>query len=200
MSDDIRWNKDRHDKAVSALQQEEARKKVMPQIVKTYEAWKRRFVKKSKTQPEVIQDLYRLRDMMGDVTKHTPGMEAFREFTMNMIDDKITDVVNTACGTKNVFNERAVETASGSASIPEFHYFETQEELEAIPFLKKHKERDGFVGLLRSGRIIHAWYDHGEIVLCGYCLTMVGLEKLPTIDQVRKALKEKPSGADNDAV
>lgn len=192
MSDNLKWDAKRHDKAVTALNEETARQRVMPQIVKTYEAWKRRFKKKPKTQPEVIQELYRLQGMVGDITKHTPGMANFREFTMNLLDDKISDVVNTACGTRNIFTERAVPTSDNSLSIPEFHPFDTAEDLNGIPFLKKHIDREGFVGFIRSGRIIHALYSNDEIVLCGHVLTMVGINTLPTLEQVRKEIAKRP--------
>src|SRR5688500_13189077 len=158
---DLKWDAERHDKAVNSLREREGRKKAAALISQVYTSWKRRFKKKPKTQPEVIQELYRLRDMVADACKHTPGMEEWRTFTMNLIDDQISKVVNTECGKLNVFTERAVDTSENAVSIPEYHTFSSSEELEAIPFLKKHVEREGFVGFIRDGRMIYALYGDG---------------------------------------
>lgn len=191
----LRWNKKRHDEAVEKATALEGNKRGRQIVANKYQLWKNNLKKLAKrkklTTQVMIAELYKLRDEVADAMKHTPGMEEWRVFTMNLIEDKISQVLKTDFGTRNVITEWLAperrENADGLL-MSETGEFGTYEEFTAIPFVRKYLVMDGFVGFYSSALFVNALFMDGEIAVVGTVQCGVGLEKLPTHKEIVEAL------------
>ena len=122
-----------------------------------------------------------------------PALFEFRSFTMAMIEDKISQVIQTECGTKNMIVEwlpEIVRNAPDRVTAPQQAVFSTEAELYEVPFVKNHHAKSECVGLLRDGLWVKALYTDGNFVPVGMCANTVGTIQLPTVTQMQKALSE----------
>lgn len=199
----LKWSPEKHDLKVETFQQDEAKKKAMLIIGRCYLSWKRdleRAIKRAKgkfTGQDLVTRLYDLHGQVGKACQHTPGMKEFREFTMSMIEDRISEIIATKGLQLNLFAEYLPPNPTTTGlTVPEKHTFGNLDEFIEIPYLKAFKDKVGFIGFIREGKGIFALFEGGEHTPVGVVLTLdCEIERLPTRLQMSKELEksEKPS-------
>lgn len=199
----LAWSPEKHDLKVTQFKEGEAKKRAMEIIGQHYLSWKRgleRRVKKGavKTTQDLISAIYELHGAVGKAVAHTPGMSEWRTFSLAMLEDKVSLLIRTEAGTKN----EIVEYLPGSllrdphrVVVPETHQFETWEEFNAIPYVKRFTSNVDFVGFFSSGKFVKALYRDGEAVEVGIVLSAKGLENIPTHKELVDNLPPLPEDA-----
>lgn len=198
MSEDVplKWDKKRHDETVERIEALEANKRGRELVAMTYERWKKRLCKKARTPQDVIAELYKLRDMVCDATKHMKGMKEWRVFTMNLIEDKISELLKADFTTRNMATEwldpERRQNAEGLL-LAERGEFTNRQEFEALPFVRRFIVKDGFIGFYSSGMFMNALFDGGEFMPVATVITTLGLTEYPTHKEIVGALGELPT-------
>lgn len=193
----LSWDPEKHDHQIQSRLSEESKSKARSLISRAYSEWKRRLqrrIKKGeiKTRQELIQEVYALHEIVAREAS-APEMFEYRSFTLDLVEDKIGELVLTNGWAKNLFTEFVPEQASSHTfTVPQRHTFETLEDFEAIPWIKSFRDKVGFVGFVRDLRQIWALFKDGEITQVGVVAGIKGLERLPTRQELQKELlKEK---------
>lgn len=194
----LKWDAKRHDDTVDRIQLLEANKHGRALVAMTYERWKKRLCKKQRTPQEVIAELYKLRDMVCDATKHMKGMKEWRVFTMNLIEDKISEFLKADFAVRNMATEWLEPDRRQNAEgllIAEKGEFTNRQEFEALPFVRRFIVKEGFIGFYSSGMFINALFDGGEFMPVATVITTLGVTEYPTHKEIVGALGELPNPA-----
>lgn len=197
----LAWSPADHDQKIASKLSEETKSKCRLIISRAYTEWKKNLErriaraqrnpndpKKQLTQQDVIATVY---DLHGVVAREAdkPEMFEWRSYTLEILEDLIGVIILTRFH-KNLFTEFIPEKkASDALVIPQRHAFESYEEFDAIPFLQKFREKEGFIGFLREEKRILALFVGGEVTVAGLVASPKGVEKLPTRFQMMKELE-----------
>lgn len=191
---DLRFDPSKHDSKIADLRAGEAKQKALALVQTTYQNWQRELKRKIKrkeitTAQDLISAVYDLQSRLGKIIGHASEMQEFRRFCFDMLDDKVGEIVLTSGWAKNMFSE-FVPTSNTAFTIPQRFAFGTYEEFEEIPSLKSFKQKDGFIGFVRDSKAIYAWF-RDDLIKVGVIANSKGIEKLPTLGEVRKELGKK---------
>lgn len=149
--------------------------------------------------PRIVQLLYEFMHRAGKTLEHTPDSGNFHRNIMQQVEDLISATIATNGGLKNQIHEYVSQEAlknEHALTVPESAVFATLEELAEIKWVKPYTLMDGFVGFVRNGRWVKAFYkpvaplNQIEIVRVGLCVCSTVIVKLPTEDQVREELEK----------
>lgn len=188
--DKLRFNTSRHDARVSSTKEEEQKAQAMKIFGRHYDTWKRSLRKKSGMSPPELRD--KLLDLRNIITKEMQkeGLEEWVSFSLKLLDEKIAaiDTVMIAGRNKIVRYEPNLELEKGQKSWTDEATFQTEAELIAIPWIKTVGEKAGFFGFVLEGQKLLALFEDGEHVPVGVVSCGIGLERIPGIEDYRKAL------------
>lgn len=195
MSDEIRWNREKKDQR----DQEIARELMKQKVVRAYNEWKANLKSKRKLK---IQDIEKsAQDMrlqvVAALTRTGLIDDPWGKQTLAILDGKIADitaaiaaddVLKTKTAHINIFTRYLPDRPDGQPQTPETYEFKTETELRAIPFVASIIRQDGFVGIVREDNKLIGLFASGELVLLGAVATRVGIERIPTKEEMTKAI------------
>lgn len=194
--DDIKWDKVSKEKRDqdNALRDEKNRQNQVLQILgKHYEQWKKKLLKKKgATNQEVIKSLYDLMRVCATALKDK-GLDDYLDFTIGMIEDKIATAVAINVNKKNQVAQYIPDTSfigpdsqvdaiakhNATRTVPTMT-FENQEQLEAVDFVKKIKDQEGFIGFVVHWPMLTAIFDGEEVVKVGVLTNFIGIGRYPS--------------------
>ena len=181
---DLKWNKKKHDENLRKEEALKQRHRVLKIAGDIYGRWKRSLCSKPRTQKEILTGLYELRDAVGKAVDKE-GLSDWRDFTMNIISDKIAQLVTAQIAETNRITEYIPKF---SACKPHEAEFRGRDEFEEIPFIKNFTKAEGFVGFARQFPEVYALYDDGETLLVGKSTTEIGLTDFPTMAELQSEM------------
>lgn len=191
----LAFNPESHDQKVDTRRAEESKSKARELVSRHFLEWKRKLQRQIKkkeiqTQQQLIASLYELHGVVAREAS-SPEMFEWRSFTMDLIEDKISEIIRTNGWKLNMFTEYLPEVkATDALAVPQQYTFETLEDFLKIPFLTSFREKQGFVGFIRDQRIVYGFFKDGEMVRAGIVAQVKGLEALPTKYEVERDLKK----------
>lgn len=193
----LNFNPEDHDRKVEHRLSEAAKSKTRSLISRAYAEWKRRLqrrIKKGevKTRQELIAELYDLHAIVGrDATG--PEMYEWRTFTMEIIEDKVSELIISNGWQLNVFAEFPADGTSTALSIPQRYTFSTIEELREVKPIKLLNGKEDFIGIVREQKTLFAFYEGGELVPIGAVLKLDDqVKRLPTRHEMARELAKLP--------
>lgn len=195
----LKWVPDKHDLKIESFRSEEARKKAMAIVGSLYQTWKRKLEKdikkgRVKSTQHLVAAIYDLHGQVANAVKHSPGMEEWRAFTMNLLEDKVSQLIRTAGGKNEIMEyiPDALVQDSHRLIIPQTHQFATLEEFNALPYIQRFAAKVDFIGFVLSGKFVKAIFLDGTIEPVGIVMSYTGIGKLPTEQQMRDELGKLP--------
>lgn len=196
------WKKEERDKANAAANASFRQAKAKKLAHGCYVKWKARIVRKPRTTAELVQSMRSLMEEVSLVCSKA-GLTEWVEFTQQMIEDKMAQVIATDVDKRNQIMQyiptMLSQDQSGEAdsirkhnlSPAEVGTFKDEGELRDIPFIKQIAAKEGWVGFLLDGKMLVAMFDDGEIVKVGMLANYVGVTHLPTLNEYILAVADK---------
>lgn len=142
--DKVKWDTRKHDERVAREKEKDevGRQKVAMQ--KCYILWndfKGRMVAKKRTPEEVMEEMHKV---MSNITGHLDKCsEAYRDMTLDLFADGISKAIATDFGKHGSIHQFVPD---GALTTPQTIQFDTQDELESIPWVAAFKVQEGFIG------------------------------------------------------
>jgi len=178
-------------------EKEEAKIKALKLAAKVFSNWKHELIKKPRTRPEIISMLYRLRDEA--LAKVDDDMEGWRTFFMDIIEDKVTQVMTDSIVARNDITEYVPTFGkpepkpgdlilAGDIKKPRSFPFRSAQEFLQVPFIQSFSKKDGFTGFVRRDYFIEALFNDGDLVPVGKVSNTIGIVWIPTLEQFQKEL------------
>lgn len=194
MDDEIKWNQ----KKKADRDKEIARTKAKQAVGKVYADWKARLLAKKKLKLEDLPKFGAGLRLAVAAAIEANGLtdDPFGQQSLKLVEDKIEDIgaalrAGQVLARQTPFINHLTrflpDRPDQQPQTPEVYEFRTEAELMAIPFIKGMTAMKDWIGLTREGNKLFAWYDPDELVLVGAITSRVGVEKLPTVQEVRDA-------------
>lgn len=178
---DIKWNIKRHDEHVSDTE----KSKVKTKIGDIYENWRKGIGKAVRSSKDLRLSLIGLKEsVLREAAKHD-GMADWIEFTSQIVDEKIQLIEKEGANPTNritLFREERTHMPV------EEYTFSTREEMVELPIIKEVKATEGFQGFAVHNFILFAVYEDGTVNAVGHLRSYRGLDHLPTLGDVHRAL------------
>lgn len=187
---DIKWNLEKK----LEREKEEARKKALKLAATVFRDWKAKLIKKPVPRAELISKLYELRDKAIAAVGADPELKDWREFCMDLIDDKISQAMTDNIVLKNditqyvpTFGEDEPKPGDlilrGDIKKPRLFAFRSLPEFLQVPFVQEFSGKADFVGFVRRSYFIDALFKDGELVPVGKVSNTIGIASIPTLEQ-----------------
>lgn len=194
MSDDIKWNRKKKDERDA----EQARVRVKQAIGQVYADWKARMLTRKKLPKEDLAKYGKeLRvATQAALAKFGFADDPFGQQTMQLLDAKLADIeamlaADAVLATQTPFVNRLTRflppREDDQPQTPEVYEFHDHAELLAIPFVAAIVAKPDYNGLVREVNKLFAWLGRDELMLIGAVSTRVGIERVPTVAEVRDA-------------
>jgi len=190
MSDELRWNKRKHDEEIESHRAATDRIKAMSEVQRAYLTWKKNCVRRKKSVKELVAEVYRLHGEIGKILERYPDLKEFRNDTMGWLEDKVSLLTLSNGGQKNILFEYVAGGLTTALAMPQGFTFDSEDQFKLIPLVERFTKRDGFVGFLRHGKWIKALFNDDEIVNVGLVLNLKGVERFPSPEQMRDAMRK----------
>lgn len=194
---DIKWNRERHEEAVSLAKQSDdtrTEKAIKRRILKIYEAWKKAVTCRAHTSAELVEKLEQLRTVVQRECKDFKGSAEFQAFTEELIGEKIVQVLTERITERNEIIEAVGDNGKDRARA----VFANEAEFNEVPFVKAWSEKKGFIGFCAEEHHVFAVLEDNKkfltVELVGTCKTSKGIEKFPTLDSFHKAVTQSTKG------
>lgn len=200
-----KWKKDERDKANAANDQAFRQLKAKKLAYGCYLKWKARLTKKPRTDVELVAELRKLMEQVSMACSKA-GLEDWIEFTQQMIEDKMAQVIATGVNKRNQIVQyipaiisqtpegEADSIRKHNAPAAEVGTFVDEKEMREIPFIKRIAEQAGWVGFLTEGLFLMALFADGETVRVGALANWVGVTHLPTVSEYKSMLVQGRNG------
>jgi hypothetical protein len=205
----LNFNTSKHDaKVEQAVSKEEQQKqerdakRVKKLIHTAYTQWVKKLKSKPRTPKDILEATYQLQALLGSYDKacKNVGLEDFHKFTMEIVEDKLAQIVATDIVANNQItmfvpdhptmldddNDRIVREQLQRDAKPVT--FRTLDELKAIPFVKAVIQKSGFVGLCLHSNGLVGVFRSRDVVPIGFLVNGVGVENLPTTEAFAAAI------------
>lgn len=194
--DPIRWDlkrKEQRDKDNALRDEKHRQSQALAILGKHYEQWKKRLLKNKKaTNQDVIKALYDLMRICAAALKDK-GLDDYLDFTIGVIEDKIGVAVRIDVNKKNMISQYVPTTSfigpdsqvdtiakhNATRTVPTM-VFENQAQLEAVEFVKKIKDQEGFIGFVVHWPMLTAIFDTEEVVKVGVLTNFIGIGRYPS--------------------
>lgn len=199
----LKFNAKSHDKKIEQRQKAELdaqqgvkRQKAMRDCYKFYTQWKRKLISLAKAKGAISTDfvaaeVVRLQFAIEELCK-TAGVNDWKDFTVTMLADK--EKLLIALGiTRNRATRFTGELQPDPNATPVTGDFETQAELESLPWIQNALKVRGAVGLIRQGYHLMVLHDDGIFIPVAVVVNMIGVQRLPTVAEIQAQLPKDNS-------
>jgi hypothetical protein len=202
---EIKWNKNRHDERVTKHDEEVAKAKAMKLFAKHYQSWRAQFRKKDGMSVEELKNkILDLRNLVMTEVEGA-GLGPWKEFSTKLLDEKLLEIETVLIAARNRIVQYipvlpgVAETIQSNLPTPlqteeqkrgaVEAFFQTEEQMRAIPWIKSVADKEGFMGFCLDGHKLVGMFDDGEIVPIGVVSCGTGLERVPSLHDFATALK-----------
>ena len=182
MDEPIRWNKKKHDETRKSSDQDRGKAKVE----QLYLSWKKE-IQGCRTSKGLADRTEKFKGRVMAVAKKYGMSPAWLEFTIALIDEKVKIL---RAGGLHAPNQLTIMTQSGDKTSIMEHDFQTRQEFEAIPLVKRLMDGKNFGGFAISDTVLFAVYKDLTWNSVGHVKSRKGLEHMPTMEQVQVELEK----------
>lgn len=206
MSDEIKWNKDRHDDHA----REDDKKRFKDRVKRMFDQWRRDLCSVKRTRDEVLVCVEELRlefqRMVATVGNDIADPE-YVHFTHQMLDSKAAEILADTFMVKNTITQYIPKyTADGSVPPEEGIIlmadmkkkaapkadFKNSSEFYKIGFVRVMAGKPGFLCFVRDNEWVRGVFKDGEVLPLGKLANLIGVDNMLTIEQFKSEVKKLP--------